>query len=541
MMRPMPSSGRASFAQQGIWLNELRTEMHDAYHLPFTLSFDGQLDTASLRTACATVVDRHGVLSQAFGERDGIAYVVPAGRAPQMPHVDLSGLPSGQLEAELESHLGRAVQQPFDLRNGPLLRLTLYFLGPSRHVLLVVAHHLIFDGLSMEIFTRDLLHSYELTVSGRERAFPELRHSADEYAVAEERQVAAILPDARRFWRDRWSEPQPMLLPGLAGPVRDVDAGEQVEFSIDGSQRDTLLDVCRDLDITEFDFLIASLHCLLYRYGNDLPVVTIALGLRPQEYSENIGSFAQELPFAGPVEPGMTFRGFAVCLHASLRELYQYRMVPLNQAMIGLRPSALHTAVSLSYLRVESAITLPRLQVDVDRLPNSWVRGALWTLARSGDSALTIIVRYPIRALTRDGVQRIAGHWRHLIEQVTANPDASIDSLSVLSAAEREQLSAYPNQTQAVPDTESDRQTQPDLATDAEVEEVGQIWREVLKMSDIGIRDSLFDLGVDSLAVNRISSVIYRKMGVDIPLEVFYDSPTIIEISNIVARARREA
>lgn len=535
MMRPMPSSGRASFAQQGIWLNELRTEMHDAYHLPFTLSFDGQLDTASLRTACATVVDRHGVLAQAFGERDGIAYVVPAESAPQLRHVDLSGLPSGQLEAELESHLGRAVQQPFDLRNGPLLRLTLYFLGPSRHVLLVVAHHLIFDGLSMEIFTRDLLNSYALTVSGRERALPELRHLAEEYAAAEERQIAAILPDARRFWRDRWSEPQPMLLPGLAGPVREVDAGEQVEFSIDGSQRDTLLDVCHDLDITEFDFLIASLHCLLYRYCNDLPVVTIALGLRPQEYSENIGSFAQELPFAGPVEPGMTFRGFAVSLHASLRELYQYRMVPLNQAMTGVRPSALHTAVSLSYLRVESTITLPRLQVDVDRLPNSWVRGALWILVRAGESALTIIVRYPTRALTRDSAERIAGHWHHLIEQATANPDASIDALSVLSAADREQVLTYSNQTPAVPETESD------LATDAEVKEVGQIWREVLKVSDIGIRDNLFDLGVDSLTVNRISSVIYRKMGVDIPLEVFYDSPTIIDISNLVARARREA
>lgn len=526
MMGPAPGSGRASFAQQGIWLNESRTEMHDAYHLPFTLSFEGELDTAALRTACAAVLNRHGVLAQAFDERDGIAYVQPAERVPQIAQIDIT-------EPKLENHLRRAIQESFDLRNGPLLRMTLYSLSSSRHLLLLVAHHLIFDGLSMEIFTRDLLDLYELTASGRGRALPELPHSAEEYAAVEERQVAAILPDARRFWRDRWSEPQPMLLPGLAGPIRDVDEGEQVEFTIDGSLRGALLDVCRDLHITEFDFLLASLHCLLYQYGNEVPVVTIALGLRPQEYSKNIGSFAQELPFARPVKPGMAFRGFGAGLHASLRELYQYRMVPLNQAMAGLRPSALHTAVSLSYLQVESAIALPSLQVRAGRLPNSWVRGALWTLARAGDSDLTLIVRYPIRALTRDGAQRIAGHWRHLIEQVTANPDVNIDSLSVLSAAEREQLLVSPSRD----DTQL---TEPDLATDADVEEVRQIWREVLKLSDIGIRDNLFDLGVDSLAVNRISSVIYRKMGVDIPLETFYDSPTIIEISNLVASARQE-
>lgn len=536
MMKPEQSSGRASFVQQGIWLNELRTEMYDTYHLPFTISFDGELDIASLRTACSAILDRHGVLAQAFSERDGIAYVQPAERAPQVAQADLSDLPSAQRDSELKDHLRRGIQQPFDLRKGPLMRMTLYSLGPSRHVLLLVAHHLIFDGRSMEIFTRDLLRLYELTVSGREPALPELRHSAEEYAAAEERRVADILPDARRFWRGWWQEPQQMLLPGVTGPIGDADVGEQVEFTIDGGPRSELLNVYHDLDITEFDFLLASLHCLLYRYGNDLPVVTIALGLRPEEYSENIGSFAQELPFALSMKQGMAFSGFAVSLHAQLRELYQYRMVPLNHAMAGVRPSALHTAVALSYLPVESDIQLPRLKVRTDRMPNSWVRGALWTLARAEDSALRIIIRYPHPALTRAGAQRIAGHWRQVIEQVTADPDTSIDTLEILSAAEREQLLASSVQTPAA----QRAGTEPDLATDGDVAEVRQIWLEVLKVSDIGIRDNLFDLGVDSLAVNRISSVIYRKMGIDIPLEIFYDSPTIIDISNVIARARRE-
>jgi non-ribosomal peptide synthetase component F/acyl carrier protein len=436
----MTTTGPASFVQQGIWLNELRTEMHDAYHLSFTLSFDGELDIASLLTACTAVISRHGVLAGAFGDREGSAYVRQADRAPRVERADLSGVPSGQRESELRDQIERSIRRPFDLRRGPLVRMTLYTLGRSRHVLLLVAHHIVFDGQSMEIFVRDLLRLYGAAATGCDPALPELQHPASDYASAEECRVAGLLADARRFWRERWVEPQQLLLPGVTRPIRSVDAGEHVEFTIEGSARAQLSNAAHDLDITEFDLLLASLHCLLYRYGNDLPVVTIALGLRPAEYQENIGSFAHELPSAPSLSPGTAFGRFAETLHASLRELYQYRMVPLSHAMAGVSPSALHTAVALSYLPVKGSTQLPGLQVDVARMPNAWVRGALSILVHAQDSALRFIIRYPSRALTRDGAQRIADHWRHVIEQVTANPEIRIGTLSLLGAAEREQI-----------------------------------------------------------------------------------------------------
>jgi acyl carrier protein len=43
---------------------------------------------------------------------------------------------------------------------------------------------------------------------------------------------------------------------------------------------------------------------------------------------------------------------------------------------------------------------------------------------------------------------------------------------------------------------------------------------------------------VNSLTVTQISSRIYRKTGVDIPLETFYESPTITDIAKAIASAR---
>lgn len=330
-----------------------------------------------------------------------------------------------------------------------------------------------------------------------------------------------------------------MLLPGVTGPVRVVDAGDQLEFIIDGDLRTRLRDTCQDLDITEFDFLLTSLHVLLYRYGNDVPAVTIALGLRPAEFNGNIGSFAQELPFMLAVKPSTAFREFAVNLHARLRELYQYRMVPLNRAMAGVHPAALHTAVALSYRRVERDFQLPGLEVHTSRVHNSWVRGALSTLIYSEDSALQFIIGYPSRALTREAAQRIAGHWRQVIEQVTANPDTSIDAFSLPGADDTREMMAAQRDPPGG-DAAQSVASEPGLANDADMEKVRQVWQEVLKVPDIGIRDDLFDFGVDSLTVNRVSLAIYRDFGVDIPLEAFYDFPTVAEIANVIARARQE-
>jgi acyl carrier protein len=69
--------------------------------------------------------------------------------------------------------------------------------------------------------------------------------------------------------------------------------------------------------------------------------------------------------------------------------------------------------------------------------------------------------------------------------------------------------------------------------------EIGDIWREVLRMEAVGLRDDLFDLGGASLTIVRIASRIRSRMDIDISLTVFYDTPTILGIASAVEHARR--
>lgn len=69
--------------------------------------------------------------------------------------------------------------------------------------------------------------------------------------------------------------------------------------------------------------------------------------------------------------------------------------------------------------------------------------------------------------------------------------------------------------------------------------DVADIWREVLDMAAIGLCDDLFDLGGHSLTITRIATRIRARMSVDVPLTVFYDTPTVLGVASAVERARR--
>ncbi|MFF3868815.1 amino acid adenylation domain-containing protein [Micromonospora sp. NPDC001898] len=67
-----------------------------------------------------------------------------------------------------------------------------------------------------------------------------------------------------------------------------------------------------------------------------------------------------------------------------------------------------------------------------------------------------------------------------------------------------------------------------------------EIWQDVLKIPDIGVHEDLFDLGGHSLTITRISGRIQQRLGVEVPLDAFFDTPTIAEIAEIVRQSGKE-
>ena len=60
----------------------------------------------------------------------------------------------------------------------------------------------------------------------------------------------------------------------------------------------------------------------------------------------------------------------------------------------------------------------------------------------------------------------------------------------------------------------------------------------MLRIDDIGPDEDLFDLGGHSLTITQIAGRIRKRLGVDVPIDVFFDTPTIDGVVAAIADLR---
>ncbi|GAA2853775.1 hypothetical protein GCM10010517_11660 [Streptosporangium fragile] len=416
---PTPASmPEVTFTQQGMWVTEQTADVGTAYHMPLLVHLRGGLDAGALLAACAAVVDRHPMLGSVVAEVDGGLRLVPGvgvpvrhepappGTAPREEGAAVPGAGSG-----LPGAVREEVLRPFDLEKGPLARFTLFETGPGRHLLVFVAHHLIFDGHSKDVLVRDLAAFYN--------GEPPPPLPAIDHGRAERDRVAAALPAAREFWGARRRDTGETVVLGRALRSRRAGGGRVLHLAADPSVP----------GLTRFEVLLAALHVLLLGYGNAEVTTAVDLSTRPPEAADHIGLFVNELPVASTPAPGTTFRAFATALRAELREIYRFRQVPLSRAVPRLRPHAALVPVSVSYrTRRTAAPVFAGLDASVEwTVFNHAVRGALHLQCVDGPGGLEISLRYDPE--TVPDAARVAGDLRLVLERATCDPDLSLHDI----------------------------------------------------------------------------------------------------------------
>ncbi|MDE1361764.1 lichenysin synthetase A [Bacillus paralicheniformis] len=66
------------------------------------------------------------------------------------------------------------------------------------------------------------------------------------------------------------------------------------------------------------------------------------------------------------------------------------------------------------------------------------------------------------------------------------------------------------------------------------------IWQEVLGTEQVGIHDQFFELGGHSLKAMAMLAKIYKAFGVEVPLQVLFEKPTVAALSGFVSEAEKD-
>lgn len=178
------------------------------------LRIRGDLDVDLLRRCIEMLVHRHESLRtriELTGERL-TQQIEPPGEY-SLDLVDLTGEPGEQRESHATQIAEAFIDDPVDLRAGPLFATKVLRLSASDHVLVVLMDHIISDIASCGVFNRELWALYEQGARGEPLYLPELAVQFADFAVWQHRTYPAWLEKHGPYWRDRLGGAPPLRIP----------------------------------------------------------------------------------------------------------------------------------------------------------------------------------------------------------------------------------------------------------------------------------------------------------------------------------------
>ncbi len=175
-----------SSAQQALWFLEQLAPGRPTFNVTASVRIDGPLDLDALTRSFAEILRRHEILRTKFATVDGrpVQVIMPAEAMPLPLEIhDLRDLPDERRMAEARRLGIEASRRPFDLARGPLIQARLLRLGESENAVVLGMHHIITDGWSFGVATRELSALYVAFRDGQPSPLPELPVQYADYAV----------------------------------------------------------------------------------------------------------------------------------------------------------------------------------------------------------------------------------------------------------------------------------------------------------------------------------------------------------------------
>jgi surfactin family lipopeptide synthetase C len=446
--------------QQGMLFHSLYSPQSGVYVVQVGCTVRGVLDLQALAHAWQQLVQRHPVLRTAFVWTHLEEPLQVAGRQATVPltYEDWRQHTREELPEELDVWMAQDRAQGFDLTSAPLMRLTIMQLSDNAYRMIWTYHHLLLDGWSASLLLQELLICYQATRRGQTPALPIRRPYRDYIAWLQQQDVEVAV----QFWKQRLhglTSPTPLSIecPGYRQAVTAQihHAAEQRQLTLPLSQQ--LHRLARRERLTLNTLVQGAWAIVLSRYSGESEVlfgVTCAgrpTALRGADIM--VGLFINTLPMRVDTAPQQCLRPWLQHLQAQQLAQQPYEYTPLVRihgcSEISRALPLFESVVVFENYPVEPAFRQGAQTLRIDDVVIAEQTNYPLTLFAIADDILTLKVLYDCDRFTAGAMTRLLGHLETVLGGLVAAPEMILETLTLLSAEERQQVLSAWNETSA--------------------------------------------------------------------------------------------
>ncbi|MBD1559982.1 hypothetical protein HC752_23985, partial [Vibrio sp. S9_S30] len=448
------TSATLSFAQERMLFIEQFEQGSDAYHIPYTVELSSDIQQDALIQAFQTVVDRHPVLSSVYQQNDEGQFAL---RRLDQP-VFISQFSVADF-AEFKAQLTLEIERPFDLSIEAPMRLS-QFTSEGKQYLLILWHHIAFDGWSTDIFLRELSQVYQaLLMQGRpsphmQVVLPPLAIQYSDYAFWQRHQLEGKgLERQMAFWSETLSGYETLELPtDHPRPAKVNYQGRNVALTLDSTLSEQLKALARDQDTTLYVVMLSGFYLTLATLSGqqDIVVGTPSDNRHQPQTQDLIGYFATSLVLRAQLDQTGTASDLFKQIHKVMTDAKMNQDVPFERLIDLLnveRDMSRHPLFQVMFgmqsfgHQLLSQEALPFESVDLgDEGLYAPAKFDLNVHVDDGHDALKLGLDYATSLFEHTSAQRVLTIYQHILKSFIADSDQCLADIEVLSDSEKTQL-----------------------------------------------------------------------------------------------------
>ncbi|MDQ1388676.1 MAG: hypothetical protein QOF56_2130, partial [Acidobacteriaceae bacterium] len=459
-----------SYGQQSLWFLHQMSPESSAYNIAGALRVRSHLDVQALRRAFQMLVDRHPSLRTTFTVRRGEPLQVVREGTKVCFRVEDAGEWN---ETFLNERLSGESRQPFDLEQGPPLRLSLFTLSTDEHVLLLVVHHIVADFWSLEVLLDELRVLYPAARRGIDPGLPPVRLQYRDYVRWQSEMLSSPRgDDLWAYWRKQLGDELPVLnLPtDRPRPAVQTHRGACESFRLSVELTNKLKNLGQTHNATLYTTLLAAFQVLLHRYSaQDVILVgSPTAGRSRAGLSEVVGYFVNPLVLRADLSTNPTFNLFLdqvreTVLAALEHQEFPFALLvdrlqperdpsrsPLFQVMFVLQKAHRINDEGLSAFALNESgarIKLGELDLESVALEQRVAQFDLTLTMAEVERDLRGSFEYNADLFDAATIRRMSGHFLALLESIVADAEQRLSQLPLLTEGEHRKLLVEWNQT----------------------------------------------------------------------------------------------
>lgn len=424
-------------SQNNIWIASQKKKGSLSYNMSAAYKIEGNVDSQKIETSLAAIIQKYEILRTNFVEINGIPYQKINSFETLKFEIQVRKVEQDKLE-EIVSGLAN---QEFDLERDLLLRAHYLISETGDSIFMCSTHHIVMDGLSLEILIRDFIEQYNQKDFYSSKNKTVLKFQYKDYSEWSNKSIQSTVVKNELFWKSYLENYQ---LKDLFKKdfYKENEQQKSGKYFFECSIETTLAlkKIALKQETTLYNVLVAAFNILIYKLSahTDICIATVNSGRDFPELQDEIGMFVKTIVLRTQIAPEQSFDEVLKNVQNNLLEIDNFHDLPLEKMPKQIFETML--AYQNPEFSFDNTIELSNSKLVKYPIQNQYSKIPMLFNLFENDHKLEGIVDYDRSLFDSDTIEIMTLKFQMILNEIVKDSSSQLDLINLHTKLEQDNM-----------------------------------------------------------------------------------------------------